>query len=130
MATALVSALTGRTVDQNLAMTGEITLRGRVLPIGGLKEKLLAAKRAGITRVLIPKDNEKNLEEVPAAVRADLEHHAGRPYGSSPGRGAPEAPAERRYDEHGCTFATSKRTVQSLALSDKYSLDSFQDALL
>jgi ATP-dependent Lon protease len=65
MATALASALTGRPVDRNLAMTGEITLRGRVLPIGGLKEKLLAAKRAGISKVLIPLDNEKNLEEVP-----------------------------------------------------------------
>jgi ATP-dependent Lon protease len=72
MATALVSALTGRCVDQNLAMTGEITLRGRVLAIGGLKEKLLAAKRAGIDRVLIPKDNEKHLEEVPAGVRRAL----------------------------------------------------------
>ncbi|TLM66045.1 MAG: endopeptidase La [Deltaproteobacteria bacterium] len=73
MATALVSALTGRSIDQNLAMTGEITLRGRVLAIGGLKEKLLAAKRAGITRVLIPKDNEKHLEEVPATVRRTLQ---------------------------------------------------------
>ncbi len=72
MATALVSALTGRNIDQNLAMTGEITLRGRVLPIGGLKEKLLAAKRAGINRVLIPKDNEKHLEEVPPTVRRAL----------------------------------------------------------
>lgn len=68
MATALASALTSRTVDRNLAMTGEITLRGRVLAIGGLKEKLLAAKRAGITRVLIPKENEKNLEEVPSQI--------------------------------------------------------------
>jgi ATP-dependent Lon protease len=73
MATALVSALTGRTIDQNLAMTGEITLRGRILPIGGLKEKLLAAKRAGITKVLIPKDNEKHLEEVPSTVRRTLQ---------------------------------------------------------
>jgi ATP-dependent Lon protease len=72
IATALASALTGRTVDRNLAMTGEITLRGRVLPIGGLKEKLLAAKRAGITRVLIPKDNEKNLEEVPPQILKTL----------------------------------------------------------
>jgi len=72
MATALVSALTGRCIDQNLAMTGEITLRGRILAIGGLKEKLLAAKRAGITRVLIPKENEKHLEEVPAGVRRSL----------------------------------------------------------
>jgi ATP-dependent Lon protease len=72
MGTALASALTGRSVDRNLAMTGEITLRGRVLPIGGLKEKLLAAKRAGITRVLIPQENEKNLEEVPAQILKSL----------------------------------------------------------
>jgi ATP-dependent Lon protease len=73
MATALVSALTGRSIDQNLAMTGEITLRGRVLAIGGLKEKLLAAKRAGIGKVLIPKENEKHLEEVPITVRRTLQ---------------------------------------------------------
>jgi ATP-dependent Lon protease len=72
MATALASALTGLAVDQDLAMTGEITLRGRVLAIGGLKEKLLAAKRAGIHRVLIPQENEKNLEEVPATIRRSL----------------------------------------------------------
>ena len=72
MATALASALSGRCVDQDLAMTGEITLRGRILPIGGLKEKLLAAKRAGIKRVLIPLDNRKHLEEVPVAVRRAL----------------------------------------------------------
>jgi ATP-dependent Lon protease len=73
MATAIASALTGRPVDRNLAMTGEITLRGRVLNIGGLKEKLLAAKRAGISKVLIPKDNEKNLEEVPPQILKALE---------------------------------------------------------
>lgn len=72
IATALASALTGRTVDRSLAMTGEITLRGRVLPIGGLKEKLLAARRAGIDRVLIPKDNEKNLEDVPVQILKEL----------------------------------------------------------
>lgn len=72
MAVALTSALTGRSVDQDLAMTGEITLRGRVLAIGGLKEKLLAAKRAGVTRVLIPAENEKNLEEVPKSILAHL----------------------------------------------------------
>jgi ATP-dependent Lon protease len=72
MATALASALTGLAVDQDLAMTGEITLRGRILAIGGLKEKLLAAKRAGIHRVLIPKENEKNLEEVPATILKSL----------------------------------------------------------
>ncbi len=73
MAAALASALTGRPVDRDLAMTGEITLRGRVLPIGGLKEKLLAARRAGITRVLIPKENEKNLEDVPPQILRSLE---------------------------------------------------------
>lgn len=73
MASALASALTGRTIDSGIAMTGEITLRGRVLPIGGLKEKLLAAKRAGITRVLIPSENEKNLEEISDKILKDLE---------------------------------------------------------
>ena len=64
MATALVSALTGRKVRQDVAMTGEITLRGRVLPIGGVKEKLLAAYRAGIKTILLPKENLKDLEDV------------------------------------------------------------------
>lgn len=72
MATAIASALTGRAVDRALAMTGEITLRGRVLAIGGLKEKLLAAKRAGITRVLIPEENRKDLTEIPATVQRGL----------------------------------------------------------
>ena len=69
MATSIVSALTGIPVRRDIAMTGEITLRGRVLPIGGLKEKLLAALRAGITTVLIPKDNEKDLPEIPDNVK-------------------------------------------------------------
>jgi ATP-dependent Lon protease len=68
MATSIASALTNRKVRGDLAMTGEITLRGRVLPIGGLKEKLLAAHRAGIKKVIIPKDNEKDLSDVPANV--------------------------------------------------------------
>jgi ATP-dependent Lon protease len=68
MATSIASALTNRKVRGDLAMTGEITLRGRVLPIGGLKEKLLAAHRVGIKTVIIPKDNEKDLSEVPANV--------------------------------------------------------------
>lgn len=72
IATALVSALTGIPVSREVAMTGEITLRGRVLPIGGLKEKALGAHRAGITHVIIPKDNEKDVEEVPDTVKESL----------------------------------------------------------
>ena len=68
MVTALVSALTQVPVRQDVAMTGEITLRGRVLPIGGLKEKTLAAYRAGITTLIIPRENVKDLEEIPAYV--------------------------------------------------------------
>ncbi len=73
MATSLVSVLTGIPVRRDVAMTGEITLRGRVLPIGGLKEKLLAAMRAGIKTVFLPKDNEKDLAELPDAVKKHLE---------------------------------------------------------
>jgi ATP-dependent Lon protease len=72
MATSLVSILTGIPVRRDVAMTGEITLRGRVLPIGGLKEKLLAALRAGITTVFIPKENEKDLAEIPDNVKKNL----------------------------------------------------------
>ena len=73
MVTAIYSALSGRPVPQNIAMTGEISLRGRVLPIGGLKEKSIAALRAGARTVLYPKDNAEDLQEVPESVRADLE---------------------------------------------------------
>ena len=73
MSTSLVSALTGIPVQKDTAMTGEITLRGRVLPIGGLKEKLLAALRGGIKTVLIPKDNEKDLAEIPDNVKRGLD---------------------------------------------------------
>jgi ATP-dependent Lon protease len=72
MATSIVSALTGIPVRREIAMTGEITLRGRVLPIGGLKEKLLAALRGGLTTVLIPKENEKDLAEIPDNVKKGL----------------------------------------------------------
>ena len=72
LATALVSALTGRPVYKEVGMTGEITLRGRVLPIGGLREKVLAAHRAGLKVVLIPEKNMKDLVDVPKKVREDL----------------------------------------------------------
>ena len=73
MVTAMISTLSGTAVRRDVAMTGEVTLRGRVLPIGGLKEKLLAALRGGITTVLIPAENEKDLVELPAAVKEALE---------------------------------------------------------
>ncbi|HZH59165.1 MAG TPA: endopeptidase La [Metabacillus sp.] len=72
MATALISALTGRAVRKEVGMTGEITLRGRVLPIGGLKEKTLSAHRAGLTKIIAPKDNEKDLDDIPESVRKEL----------------------------------------------------------
>jgi ATP-dependent Lon protease len=73
IATALVSALTGRPVRRDVAMTGEITLRGRVLPIGGLKEKMLAAQTAGIKTFIMPSKNRKDLAEIPAQVKKGLE---------------------------------------------------------
>ncbi len=75
MFTAITSLLTGRPVRSDVAMTGEITLRGLVLPVGGIKEKVLAAKRAGITTVILPKRNEKDLEEVPEQAKKDMKFH-------------------------------------------------------
>jgi ATP-dependent Lon protease len=73
MVTSIVSTLTGIPVRKDVAMTGEVTLRGRVLPIGGLKEKLLAALRGGITTVLIPEENRKDLAEIPENVKQGME---------------------------------------------------------
>ena len=73
ISTSIVSALTRRPVTRDIAMTGEITLRGRVLPIGGLKEKIIAAHRSGIKKVLIPQENEKDLKDIPASVLRQLE---------------------------------------------------------
>jgi ATP-dependent Lon protease len=73
MATAIASALTGKPVNKSVAMTGEVTLRGRVLPIGGLKEKTLAAKRMGINRVVLPSRNKKDIEDIPKYIRKDME---------------------------------------------------------
>ncbi|HLR08546.1 MAG TPA: endopeptidase La [Bacillota bacterium] len=72
MATALVSSLTGRAVKKEVGMTGEITLRGRVLPIGGLKEKSLSAHRAGLTTIIIPEDNKRDIDDIPESIRHDL----------------------------------------------------------
>jgi len=72
IATALISALSQRPVAHQVGMTGEITLRGRVLPIGGLRDKVLAAHRAGLTTVIIPRDNERDLSEIPQTVRSHL----------------------------------------------------------
>lgn len=76
MTTALASLLSGRLVRTDVAMTGEVSLTGRVLPIGGVKQKLLAAHRAGITTVIIPKRNEPDLDDVPAQVLDKLDVHA------------------------------------------------------
>lgn len=73
MATAMLSAVTGRKVRADIAMTGEITLRGRVLPIGGLKEKLLAAKSAGMKTVLVPEENKEDVEELSLEITKGLE---------------------------------------------------------
>jgi ATP-dependent Lon protease len=73
MATAIVSVMTGIPVARDIAMTGEVTLRGRVLPIGGLKEKLLAALRGGLKRVLIPAENAKDLADIPENVKSGME---------------------------------------------------------
>jgi ATP-dependent Lon protease len=75
MTTALVSLLTGRTVKPNVGMTGEVTLQGKVLPIGGVKQKVLAAHRAGLTEVVLPKRNGDDLDDVPERVRDAMTFH-------------------------------------------------------
>jgi ATP-dependent Lon protease len=73
MAASLASLLSGRPVRSDIAMTGEITLRGKVLPVGGIKEKVLAARRAGIRTVILPRRNEHDLDDVPPELRAEME---------------------------------------------------------
>ncbi len=116
MATSIVSVLTGIPVRRDVAMTGEITLRGRVLPIGGLKEKLLAALRAGITTVFIPKENEKDLAEIPDNVKKHLKLvpvvRCGR--GDRPGAGAPagcRSNGRSRRDAGGTASGESSRRL-------------------
>ena len=75
IATSIASALTQRKIRKNIAMTGEITLRGKVLPVGGIKEKILAAKRAGITDIIMCKENKKDIEEIPQKYRKGVEFH-------------------------------------------------------
>jgi len=75
IATSLVSLLTGRTVRPDVAMTGEITLRGKALPVGGIKEKVLAARRAGVRTVILPRRNEKDLADLPASIRSEMQFH-------------------------------------------------------
>ena len=72
MTTALISCLTGKAVDANVAMTGEVTLRGKALPIGGLREKSLAALRSGIKTIVVPEDNKKDVSELPQEVKDNL----------------------------------------------------------
>ena len=72
MTTGIVSALTDKKIRQDIAMTGEVTIRGKVLPIGGLKEKALAALRYGIKNIIIPKQNEKDLEDIPEEARKEI----------------------------------------------------------
>ena len=102
VATAILSALTGRKVKAGIAMTGEITLRGRVLPIGGLREKTMAAKRCGIQTVLIPRDNVRDLEEIDPAVRAAL-------------RFVPVAAADEVFAEALCPAAPAREDLPALA---------------
>lgn len=73
MATAVISSITGRAVRKEFAMTGELTLRGKVLPVGGIREKVLAAHRAGCTCIILPRENEKDIEEIPMGIRKELQ---------------------------------------------------------
>lgn len=75
MLTALTSLITGKTIKKNLAMTGEITLRGLVLPVGGIKEKVLAAHRAGIKTIILPKWNENDMEDIPKKIKREIKFH-------------------------------------------------------
>ena len=93
LATALVSALTRVPIRKDVAMTGEITLRGKVLPIGGVKEKVLAAHRAGIKNIILPKDNEKDLADIPKNVLDTLE----RLHGPDDGRGPEDRAGRSRW---------------------------------
>ena len=100
MVTAIISIMTGIPVRKDVAMTGEITLRGRVLPIGGLKEKLLAALRAGIKTVVIPEENVKDLAEIGDEVKAHARDHCGLAHGRR-AEGGSAAHAHAHHDRGG-----------------------------
>jgi len=118
MATALVSALTRRPVKRGVALTGEITLRGRVLPIGGVREKVLAAYRAGLKTVLLPKRNEKDLVEVPRRVQRSLRFVLVEcmddvlPVALLADPLPPEAPAEKPKPRRRSVAAKNRRSVE------------------
>ena len=133
MATALLSAVTGVPVRQDLAMTGEITLRGKVLPVGGIKDKMLAAYRAGIREVILPVENEKDLEDIPEDVRSVMQFHlvkemdevdrpgpdraaadGEQPVGGGWRHGTPAA----RQVAHQSTHATSKASTLRATVAD------------
>ena len=108
MVTSIVSVLTGIPVKKDLAMTGEVTLRGNALPIGGLKEKLLAALRGGIKTVLIPEENEKDLADIPENVKSSLEIIAVKNVSEVLKIALTEAPAPIEWDEAAEEAAAAK----------------------
>jgi ATP-dependent Lon protease len=104
MCTAVVSALTKRAAHRDVAMTGELTLRGRVLPIGGLKEKILAAHRGGIKKIIIPKQNEKDLKDIPKSISKQLEIITVEHMDEVLPHSLVLAPGETLFSEHDMSF--------------------------
>ena len=123
IATAILSAFTGRPVRKDVAMTGEITLRGKVLPIGGLKEKSLAARRVGIRKVIIPKDNQKDLEELPETVKRDIAFYpvssADEVFALAVREAAPEKPKPRTPRKKGPVIPVGDDPVSPAVRCDR-----------
>ena len=115
MVTAMISTLTGIAVRRDVAMTGEVTLRGRVLPIGGLKEKLLAALRGGITTVLIPAENEKDLVEIPATREGGARDRPGRAMSTKCWPGRWSSRCSRSNGPRPTSMRPSRRSIRPLA---------------
>ena len=111
MTTALVSLLTGRPVRAEVGMTGEVTLQGRVLPIGGVKQKVLAAHRAGLKEVILPARNEGDLDDVPEQVREEMTFHLADDVGRGPGDRARRT--QRGLRRAGCRLAPSGGRVET-----------------